>query len=93
MAAAAARWKRIQLSVPVTTQVATFQVVNSFGLIDTRWAPILLYMGTDIVSVYPTSMGSHVATSASSGAASSRAGFTREEYRRPRAPAARRVGS
>ena len=36
----------------VTTQVATFQVVNSFGLIDTRWAPILLYMGTDIVSVY-----------------------------------------
>ncbi|MFF9313839.1 carbohydrate ABC transporter permease [Streptomyces sp. NPDC014748] len=36
----------------VTTQVATFQVVNSFGLIDTRWAPILLYMGTDIVSIY-----------------------------------------
>jgi multiple sugar transport system permease protein len=36
----------------VTTQVATFQVVNGFGLIDTRWAPILLYMGTDIVSIY-----------------------------------------
>jgi multiple sugar transport system permease protein len=36
----------------VTTQVATFQVVNSFGLIDTRWAPVLLYMGTDIVSIY-----------------------------------------
>jgi multiple sugar transport system permease protein len=36
----------------VTTQVATFQVVNSFGLFDTRWAPILLYMGTDIVSIY-----------------------------------------
>lgn len=36
----------------VTTQVATFQVVNLFGLFDTRWAPILLYMGTDIVSVY-----------------------------------------
>ncbi|MGY3849147.1 carbohydrate ABC transporter permease [Streptomyces hydrogenans] len=36
----------------VTTQVATFQVINGFGLIDTRWAPILLYMGTDIVSVY-----------------------------------------
>ncbi|MGW1591761.1 carbohydrate ABC transporter permease [Streptomyces sp. NPDC002386] len=35
----------------VTTQVATFQVVNSFGLFDTRWAPILLYMGTDIVSI------------------------------------------
>ncbi|MFD7299155.1 carbohydrate ABC transporter permease [Streptomyces sp. NPDC059897] len=36
----------------VTTQVATFQVVNSFGLFDSRWAPILLYMGTDIVSIY-----------------------------------------
>ncbi|MEU0055924.1 carbohydrate ABC transporter permease [Streptomyces sp. NPDC006334] len=36
----------------VTTQVATFQVVNSFGLFDTRWVPILLYMGTDIVSIY-----------------------------------------
>ncbi|MFJ5778975.1 carbohydrate ABC transporter permease [Streptomyces sp. NPDC093094] len=36
----------------VTTQVATFQVVNGFGLYDTRWAPILLYMGTDIVSIY-----------------------------------------
>lgn len=36
----------------VTTQVATFQVINGMGLIDTRWAPILLYMGTDIVSVY-----------------------------------------
>lgn len=36
----------------VTTQVATFQVINDFNLFDTRWAPILLYMGTDIVSVY-----------------------------------------
>ncbi|WP_333738526.1 carbohydrate ABC transporter permease [Streptomyces sp. IBSBF 2806] len=36
----------------VTTQVATFQVVNSFGLFDSRWAPILLYMGTDILSIY-----------------------------------------
>ncbi|MFV0127289.1 carbohydrate ABC transporter permease [Streptomyces sp. HMX112] len=36
----------------VTTQVATFQVVNGFGLFDTRWAPILLYLGTDIVSIY-----------------------------------------
>ncbi|MET7451420.1 carbohydrate ABC transporter permease [Streptomyces sp. NPDC005574] len=36
----------------VTTQVATFQVVNSFGLFDTRWAPILLYTGTDILSIY-----------------------------------------
>ncbi|MFJ5101899.1 carbohydrate ABC transporter permease [Streptomyces sp. NPDC088554] len=36
----------------VTTQVATFQIVNSFGLFDSVWAPIVLYMGTDIVSVY-----------------------------------------
>ncbi len=36
----------------VTTQVATFQVVNGLGLFDSRWAPILLYMGTDIVSIY-----------------------------------------
>jgi multiple sugar transport system permease protein len=36
----------------VTTQVATFEVVDSFGLFNTRWAPILLYMGTDIVAIY-----------------------------------------
>ncbi|MEV7422797.1 MULTISPECIES: carbohydrate ABC transporter permease [unclassified Streptomyces] len=36
----------------VTTQVATFQIVNSFGLFDSLWAPIVLYMGTDIVSIY-----------------------------------------
>jgi multiple sugar transport system permease protein len=36
----------------VTTQVTTFRVVNSLGLFDSRWAPILLYMGTDIVAIY-----------------------------------------
>ncbi|MEU6407033.1 carbohydrate ABC transporter permease [Streptomyces sp. NPDC046985] len=36
----------------VTTQVATYQIVNALGVMDTRWAPVLLYMGTDIVSVY-----------------------------------------
>jgi multiple sugar transport system permease protein len=36
----------------VTTQVATFQVVDAMGLLNTRWAPTLLYMGTDIVSIY-----------------------------------------
>ncbi|WP_433087441.1 carbohydrate ABC transporter permease [Dactylosporangium sp. CA-052675] len=35
----------------VTTQVATFQVVNAFGIFNTRWAPIALYTGTDIVSI------------------------------------------
>ncbi len=36
----------------VTTQVATFQVVNFFELFNTRWAAIILYMGTDIISIY-----------------------------------------
>ncbi|MFI6855240.1 carbohydrate ABC transporter permease [Streptomyces sp. NPDC050416] len=36
----------------VTTQVATFQIVNSLGMFDSLWAPIALYMGTDIVSIY-----------------------------------------
>jgi multiple sugar transport system permease protein len=36
----------------VTTQVATFQIINLLGVFDTRWAPILLYLGTDIVSIY-----------------------------------------
>lgn len=36
----------------VTTQVATFQIVDSLGMFDTLWAPIALYMGTDIVSIY-----------------------------------------
>ena len=36
----------------VTTQVATYQIVNGLGAVDTRWAPILLYLGTDIVSIY-----------------------------------------
>jgi multiple sugar transport system permease protein len=35
----------------VTTQVATFQVVNNFGLFNTRWAPVALYAGTDIISI------------------------------------------
>ena len=36
---------------PITTQVATFQIINRMGLFDTRLAPILLYMGTDIISI------------------------------------------
>jgi raffinose/stachyose/melibiose transport system permease protein len=35
----------------VTVQVATFQIINFFGLFDTRWAPIALYTGTDIISI------------------------------------------
>jgi len=36
----------------VTTQVATFQVINSLGLFNTRWSAVALYTGTDIVSIY-----------------------------------------
>lgn len=36
----------------VTTQVATFQIVNFLGLFNTRWAAILLFMGTDIIAIY-----------------------------------------
>ncbi|ROP49155.1 MULTISPECIES: carbohydrate ABC transporter permease [unclassified Rathayibacter] len=36
----------------VTTQVATYQVINGFGLVNTYWAAVLLFSGTDIVSIY-----------------------------------------
>lgn len=36
----------------VTTQVATFQIVNGLGLFNTMWAAIILYLGTDIIAVY-----------------------------------------
>jgi ABC-type glycerol-3-phosphate transport system permease component len=35
----------------VTTQVATFQIIDRLGLFNTRGAPIALYMGTDIISI------------------------------------------
>lgn len=36
----------------VTTQVATFQIINGIGLYNTIWAGVLLFMGTDIISIY-----------------------------------------
>ncbi|UJP41341.1 carbohydrate ABC transporter permease [Cellulomonas palmilytica] len=36
----------------VTTQVATFQIINWLGLYDSQAALILLFMGTDIISIY-----------------------------------------
>ncbi|GAA4721565.1 carbohydrate ABC transporter permease [Isoptericola chiayiensis] len=36
----------------VTTQVATFQVINWLGLFNTRWSAVVLFMGTDIVAIY-----------------------------------------
>jgi multiple sugar transport system permease protein len=36
----------------VTTQVATFQIVNGLELYNTRWAAVALFLGTDIVAIY-----------------------------------------
>ncbi|MEV0901836.1 carbohydrate ABC transporter permease [Actinoplanes sp. NPDC049802] len=36
----------------VTTQVATYQIVKSMSLVNTPWAAIALFMGTDIISIY-----------------------------------------
>lgn len=36
----------------VTTQVATFKVINFFGLFNSRLAPIILGIGTDIMAIY-----------------------------------------
>ncbi|WP_246140025.1 carbohydrate ABC transporter permease [Protaetiibacter larvae] len=36
----------------VTSQVATFQIINGLGLYNTKAALVLLFMGTDIISIY-----------------------------------------
>lgn len=36
----------------VTTQVATFQIINTLGLFNSRWSVIMLFLGTDIISIY-----------------------------------------
>ncbi|MFG2044153.1 carbohydrate ABC transporter permease [Dactylosporangium sp. NPDC048998] len=36
----------------VTTQVATFKVVDTLGLYDTRWSAVALFLGTDIIAIY-----------------------------------------
>jgi raffinose/stachyose/melibiose transport system permease protein len=36
----------------VTTQVATFKIVDFLGLFNTRMAAIILYLGTDIMAIY-----------------------------------------
>lgn len=36
----------------VTTQVATFQIIAKLGLYNTIWAPIVLYLGADVMSIY-----------------------------------------
>ena len=36
----------------VTTQVATFQIVERLGLYNTRWSAVALFLGTDIIAIY-----------------------------------------
>lgn len=36
----------------ITTQVATFGVIKNLGLFDTRFAPVLLNLGTDVVQLF-----------------------------------------
>lgn len=35
----------------VTTQVATFKIINFLGVFNTRWSVILLFLGTDIIAI------------------------------------------
>lgn len=36
----------------ITSQVATFQIINSLGLFNTIWSVIILSLGTDVISIY-----------------------------------------
>ncbi len=36
----------------IATQVATFQIISALGIFNTRLAPIVLYIGTDIMTIY-----------------------------------------
>lgn len=36
----------------ITSQVATFQVINGLGLFNTIWSVIILNLGTDVISLY-----------------------------------------
>lgn len=43
----------IAMLIPgITSQVATFQIINSMGLFNTIWSVILLNLGTDVISIY-----------------------------------------
>ena len=43
----------IAMLIPgITSQVATFQIINSIGLFNTMWSVIILNLGTDVISIY-----------------------------------------
>ncbi|MBP1962266.1 carbohydrate ABC transporter permease [Paenibacillus aceris] len=35
-----------------TTEIARFQLIHKLGIYDTIWAPIIIYIGTDILQIY-----------------------------------------
>lgn len=35
-----------------TTEIARFQLIHKIGIYDTIWAPIIIYVGTDILQIY-----------------------------------------
>lgn len=36
----------------ITMQMSVFQIISNMGLFNTRWATIILFAGTDIISIY-----------------------------------------
>lgn len=36
----------------ISMQVTVFQIVDKIGVYDSIWAPVILYVGTDIISIY-----------------------------------------
>ena len=36
----------------ITMQMSVFQIITKLGLFNTRWSTIILYAGTDIISIY-----------------------------------------
>ncbi len=36
----------------ITSQVATFKIINTMGLVNTMWSVILLNLGSDVISLY-----------------------------------------
>ena len=43
----------ISISIPsITTQIATFSIIKDLGLYNTIFAPILIYLGSDVIQIY-----------------------------------------
>ena len=43
----------VAMIIPFTTiEVARFSIINSLGLFNTYWAPILIYVGADLIQIF-----------------------------------------